>query len=201
MSGKNYLEHRFVSYTDTIKGTKRFRLECKKSDKWELVDDDIIRYYTLHDRLFYKKYDKKGEVWWMCEVSVMKPECLGERYFEGSFFCMHNFWVSFFTQDGVFKRIVYDNYVSVDYDKRLLFCRKDGKYDVYRIEGFLGFEASGYLMLRFGSPTEILRFKTFDGKIMYLRSRLNPDKTSYWQEVDVRPWYTKMYQRIRKALA
>ena len=130
----------------------------------------------------------------------MQPECLGKRYFEGAFFCMHDFYVSFFTQDGFFKRIVYDNYVVIDYDKRLLFCRKENKYDVYRIEGFPGFEASGFLVLRFGSPTEILHVNVGDGKKIHLRSRLNPDKTCYWQEVDMRPWYRKMYQCIKKAL-
>jgi len=197
---KNYLEHRFVSY-DKVTSGARFKLECKKSGKWEFVDGNIIRHYTLNDRLFYKKQDGKDSMWWMCEIGTMKPECLGKRYFEGAFFCMHDFWVSFFNQDGVFKRIVYDNYVTVDYDKRLLYCPKNGKYDVFRIEGFVGFEASGYLSPKFGSPTEVLHVNAGNGKMLHLRSRLNPDKTLYWQEVDIRPWYTKMYQRIRKALA
>ncbi len=199
MSGKNYLEHRFVS-CNTGEGLL-FRLECKKSDKWEMVDDNIVRHYALNGHLFYKKYDNQGEVWWMCQIDVMKPECLGTRYFNGAFFCMHDFWVSFFTQDALFKRIVYHGTIIIDYNRCLLFCRKENKYDVYRIEYYPGFEASGYLVPKYGSPTEILRVNTGDGRKLYLRSRLNPDKTLYWQEVDVRPWYTKVYQRIKKALA
>lgn len=202
MEKTNYLDYRFEPYQN--KGV-RFKLEGKKSDKWEQVDDDIVRYYVLYDRLFYKKYDDKGEVWWMCELPLVKPECLGKRYFEGAFFVMHNFWVSFFTQDNVFKRIVYDNYVTIDYDKRLLCCHKDGKYDVYRIECFTGFDGSGCLVPKFGS--EILHVNAGNGKMLHLRSRLNPDKSLYWQEVDITPWYArmgryikKMCQRRRKAL-
>jgi len=198
MERKNYLEHRFVSY-DTDRGLI-FRLECKKSDKWEMVDDSIIQHYALNGHLFYKKYDDHGEVWWMCKINVMQPECLGKRYFEGAFFCMHNFWVSFFTQDALFKRIVYSGAITIDYKRSLLFCRKENKYDVYKIEYYPGFEASGYLIPKYGPPTEILHVNTGDGKKLHLRSRLNPDKTLYWQEVDVRPWYTKVYQRIKKAL-
>ena len=114
---------------------------------------------------------------------------------------MHDFCVSFFTQDASFKRIVYHGKIVIDYDRLLLFCRKENKYDVYRIEYYPDFEASCCLVLRFGTPSEILSFYTSDGQKLYLRSRLNPDKTIYWQEVDVRPWYVKVYQRIKKALA
>ena len=195
MEARNYLEHRFVS-DDTVGNGMFFKLECKKSGKWEVVDDAISQHYALNGRLFYKKQN----VWWMCDVYTMKPECLGERYFEGSFF-LNEFCVSFFTQDASFKSIEYDNKVIIDYTNNLLFCKKGNKYDVYRIEYYPGFVASCCLMLRFGSVTEILHVKTDSGKMLHLCSRLNPDKTSYWQEVDIRPWYTKMYQRIKKALA
>ena len=196
MEARNYLEHRFVS-DDTVGNGMFFKLECKKSGKWEVVDDAISQHYALNGRLFYKK----NGVWWMCDVYTMKPECLGNRYFEGSFFCLNGSHISYFTQDATFKRVEYDSEVIVDYTKNLLFGKKDNKYDVYKIEYYPGFVASCCLMLRFGSATEILHVNSRGGKVLHLRSRLNPDKTSYWQEVDIRPWYTKMYQKIKKALA
>ncbi len=195
MEGKNYLEHRFV-LDDKVGNGVIFKLECKKAGKWEIVDDCITQHYALNGRLFYKKSD----AWWMCEVDTMNPECLGSRYFEGSFFCLDELFISFFTQDASFKRIKYDSKVVIDYNNNLLFCKKEDKYDVYKIGYYPGFVASCCLVLRFGSPTEILHVNTENGKL-HLRSRLNPDKTSYWQEVDIRPWYTKMYQRLKKALA